>query len=84
MIRYLRALLGDHIPALLLVVNLLTDLSGHRYTLLGVHSLTLATILGLALPLNLGLTLPLIDSVALALSLSLHKYSVINLKAKFK
>ena len=69
-------LLLNNIPAHLGVVDLLTDLSGHRFTLLGVHSLTLTTILGLALSLNLGLTLPLTDSVALALGLSLQKINI--------
>ena len=56
-------LLLHNISALLGVVNLLTDLSGHRLALLSVH--------GVALPLVLGLALPLLDSVALAAGFSL-------------
>merc|ERR1719323_1784254 len=55
-------LLLHNISALLGVVNLLTDLSGHRLALLSVHSV--------ALPLVLGLALPLLDSVALAAGFS--------------
>ena len=61
-------LLLNNIPAHLGVVNLLTDLSGHRLALLSVH--------GVALPLVLGLALPLLDSVALAAGFSLKIESV--------
>ena len=64
---YLATLLGDNISALLGVVNLLADLSGHRLALLSVH--------GVALPAvaHLPLALLLVHLLALAAGLVLEK-----------
>lgn len=63
---YLATLLGDNISALLGVVNLLADLSGHRLALLSVH--------GVALPAvaHLPLALLLVHLLALAAGLVLE------------
>ena len=65
-IRYLAALLGDNIPALLGVVDLLTDLSGHGLALLSIHGVTLAAVA------HLPLTLLLVHLLALAAGLVLE------------
>ena len=63
---YLATLLGDNISALLGVVNLLADLSGHRLALLSVH--------GVAFPAvaHLPLALLLVHLLALAAGLVLE------------
>ena len=65
--KYLATLLGDNISALLGVVNLLADLSGHRLALLSVHSVALAAVA------HLPLALLLVHLLALAAGLVLER-----------
>ena len=64
---YLVALLGDNVSALLGVVNLLTDLSGHRLALLSIDSVALAAVA------HLPLALLLVNLLALATGLVLKE-----------
>ena len=71
---YLATLLSDNISALLGIVNLLTDLSGHRLALLSVHGVALAAVA------HLPLALLLVDLLTLAAGLVLEKETSLEIK----
>ena len=64
---YLATLLSDNISALLGVVDLLADLSGHGLALLSIHGVALAAVA------HLPLTLLLVHLLALAAGLVLEE-----------